>query len=50
MPRYTFVCKFVVGVDADNEDEAYDLAYDSMSPDNSPYDTWNQEATMVRGA
>jgi hypothetical protein len=47
MPRYTFVCKYVLGVDAEDEDEAYDIAYDSMI---SGYDIWNQEATLSRGA
>lgn len=51
MPRYTFVCKYVLGVDADNEDEAYDLAYYSMeAPSEETSDQWNQEATLIRGA
>lgn len=51
MPRYTFVCKYVLGVDAENEDEAYDFAYESMeAPNMESSDRWNQEATMVRGA
>jgi len=46
MPRYTFVCKYVLGLDADNEDEAYDEAYASFPAG----EVWNQEATMIRGA
>lgn len=45
MPRYTFVCKYVIGFDAEDEDEAYDLAYDSLAVDG-----WNHEATLIRGA
>lgn len=46
MPTYTFVCKYVVDIEAEDEDEAYDFAYSSMSPDVT--DGYNQEATMVR--
>lgn len=45
MPSYKFVCKYVVDIEADNEDEAYDFAYDSLSIS----DAYNQEATLVRG-
>lgn len=43
MARYQFVCKYVLDVDADNEDDAYDEAYMSMDMEG-----YNHEATLVR--
>lgn len=45
MPRYTFICKYAIGFDSDSEDEAFDMAYDSI-----PSDGWSVDATLVEGA
>lgn len=41
--EYTFLIKYVTKVEAESEDEAYDIAYSDYA------EGWNFEAQLLRG-